>query len=216
MPVSQDEWPTFDFYAGPPKHLHAVGVLASCYNSFERILFDLYLHHLDRKKFPRALTEQFYLAVDEQRRVKMLRDVFLALEQSKKVIALIDNLANYFNWARSVRNTILHAEAYPMMIVSNSDLNVVKRRGRRSAEVGYLSLDLTTLRYLAEKIEAGRLQAAKINVHLRYRDTKPSRRSVALSIHGRESLPQILVPPAVLELSERPHSGPVPPYPLPP
>jgi hypothetical protein len=216
MTDSNDNWPTFTFHPGHPKHLHAVGVIASCHNSFERILFDLYLHHLDRRKFPRTLSESSFLAFNEQDRTVALRKVFAALERRKKVIELIDNLVAYFNWAWTVRNTILHAEPYPPAIIDFRDLNLVKRKNKRSAQVGYLSLDLETLRYLAEKIEEGRLQAAKINVHLKYRDTIPSRRSPMLARHGLEPLPQILVLPPALDLAERPHIGPGPQYQRPP
>src|SRR5215469_7322053 len=86
MPSPNNEWPSFTYHAGQPPHLHALGVISSCYNSFERILFDLYLHHLDHKKFPRSLTEKFFLSLAERDRLGALRDVFTALEKNKRVV----------------------------------------------------------------------------------------------------------------------------------
>lgn len=43
----QKSWP-FDYYVGPPEHLHAFGVLLTPFNSFEDGIFSLYRHHLDR------------------------------------------------------------------------------------------------------------------------------------------------------------------------
>ena len=43
MTESVDDWPKYpNFYPGPAECLHAIGVISSCYNSFERILFDIY------------------------------------------------------------------------------------------------------------------------------------------------------------------------------
>jgi hypothetical protein len=92
MTDSTDNWPQFTFYPGPSKCLHAVGVLSSCYNSFERILFDIYGHHLDRKKFPKKLYELYYLSLAEDHRLDAIKNVFDALERSQKVKDAIANL----------------------------------------------------------------------------------------------------------------------------
>jgi hypothetical protein len=68
----------------------------------------------------------------------------------------------------------------------------VKRKAKRSSELEYHSFALDKLRNYAEKIEEGRVQAAKINLHLRYRATPPKRRSAALLAYGYVSLPRIL------------------------
>jgi len=208
-----DKWPKFDrFNPGPKDHLHAVAVICVCFNSFERILFDLYIHHLDRKKYNRIISEQYYLSQDEQKRIGLLITVFEHYEKRRKVRDAINNLADYFKWCFNVRNSVLHGENYPTLISSSTDLNLVKRLGRRSTTVGYLSLNLPALRYLADRVEDGRLQAAKINIHLRFRDTPASRRSRMLREYGLEPLPKKLSVPEPLVLSERPHIGPRPQY----
>jgi hypothetical protein len=67
-----DDWPNDQtFYPGPPKHLHAVGVLASRYNVFEQLLFNLYIHHHERRRIPSRFSEQFYWSRDEQNRLTL-------------------------------------------------------------------------------------------------------------------------------------------------
>jgi hypothetical protein len=216
MLPSDDDWPDFEwFHPGSAKHLHAVGVISSCYNAFERILYDLYFHHLDKKKLPRKFAEFQFFALNEQDRMAAIRNVFILFERRKRVVHLIDNLVTYFNWAWTARNSILHGEVYPTAIVSSTDLNLIKRRNKRSADVGYLSLTLDELRYIAERIEDGRLQAAKINVHLRYRDRNRAQRNAGLRAYheaGLTALPRRLSPPDALALSERPHTGPLSQY----
>jgi hypothetical protein len=182
-------------------------VLSSCYNSFERILFDLYRHHLDRKKFPRKLCELYYLSLAEEHRLDAIKNVFEALEKSPKIREAIENLLKYFRWCWTVRNSILHAEAYPTILLDPNDLNLVKRKAKRSSELEYHSFTLDKLRDYAEKIEAGRTQAAKINLHLRYRAIPPKRRSVALRIHGYEPLPRTLRIPDPIAGSAYPLPG---------
>jgi hypothetical protein len=192
IPTSDDKWPEFTFSPGPEKCLHAIGVISACYNSFERILFHIYLHHLDRKKFPRRLCELYYLSLAEDHRTEAIKYVFQTLEKNKKIKETIDNLLKYFRWCWSVRNLILHAETYPTLLLDANDLNVVKRKAKRSSELEYHSFTLAKLRNYAEQIEIGRLQAAKINLHLRYQATPVKRRSAALRAHGYEPLPRIL------------------------
>jgi hypothetical protein len=207
-----DKWPNFIYDPGPPEALHAVAVISSCFNSFERMLFDLYIHHLDRKKYERIISESYFLALDESNKLKLLKNVFERFEGRSKVRAAINNLVAYFRWCSGVRNSVLHGEIYPT-IFATKDLNLVKRLAKRSQLVGYLSLDVPTLRYLAERVEDGRSQAAKIKFHLIYRDKRKSRRSSGLILlRGRESLPKKLHVPTALKLSLYPHSGPGPQY----
>lgn len=210
--AAADNWPQYRFNPGSPKALHAVAVISACFNSFERILFDLYIHHPDRKKYHRLISERYFLTLDERKKLDLIKDIFKLFERRPRVIAALNNLVDYFAWCADVRHSVLHGEIYPTIISSTTDLNLVKRITRKSLAVGYLSLDLTTLRYLADRIEDGRLQAAKIKVHLRYRDTKPRSRSPMLRAHGREPLPKKLHVPEPLKLSPRPHYGPKPQY----
>jgi len=210
-PEVDDKWPNYStFNPGPPKHLHAVGVIASCYNSFERILFDLYLHHLNRNKVPKQLSAQFFLSRDQSRRLTLINEVFSAYEKRQKVKDRIVNLTEYFTWASEIRNMLLHAEVYPTLLRDDIAFNIIKRKGRYTLDSGYQSFGLLQLRDYADKIQEGRLQAAKIAVHLRYRDTKPQYRSGALQRHGLEPFPRKLDLPEMPQLWESPHAGPTP------
>jgi hypothetical protein len=207
MSESLDNWPQFTFYPGPPKCVHAIGVISSCYNSFERILFKIYMHHLSRKKFPQKLCELYYLSLAEDHRLQAIKFAFEALEKNDKVRDRVFNLLKYFEWCSTVRNAVLHGEVYPTLLLDKNDLKLVKRKRKRSSEVEYHSFTLAKLRDYAERIEAGREQAARINVHLRYRATPAKRRSVALRAHGYEPLPKILEIPDPLEGSAHPQIG---------
>ncbi len=210
-----DNWPQYNFNPGPAKNLHAVAVISACYNTFERLLFDLYMHHLDRKKYQRVISEKYFLSLDEQKRIQLLIEVFKHFERSERVKTAIKDLTNYFTWCLTVRNSILHAEVYPALFARDTDLNLIKRLSKRSQHHGYLSVDLQALRYLADRVEDGRLQAAKINLYLRYRDTKPSARPMSFTLYGREPLPKKLAIPEPLTLLVQPRIGP-PPRPRPP
>ncbi len=190
MTESVDDWPKYpNFYPGPAECLHAIGVISSCYNSFERILFDIYMHHLRRQGFPERLCEFYYLGLPEDRRPDAVKQVFDTFEKNAKVKDRVENLLKYFRWCWQVRNVVLHGEAYPTLIVDKTDLMLVKRK-RRSAEREYHALPFAKLRDLADKIEAGRTQAAKINLHLRYRSTPRKRLSAELTwiMHNGEEL----------------------------
>jgi hypothetical protein len=204
MADSEDNWPSYDtYFPGSPKHLHAVGVIASCYNAFERLIFELYLHHVDRNKIPHSISVQFYLSRDDGNRLALINSVFQTYEKKERVRQLLENLTNYFRWCADVRNTILHGEVIPSFFADKHFHRISKRRGKKSAEMGYLSINLPSLRDYADKIQDGRLQAAKIMLHLHYRDTPPTKRSFSLRNYGLEPLPQTLDVPNPIRLLER-------------
>ena len=206
-----DDWPNDQtFYPGPPKHLHAVGVLSSRYNAFEQLLFNLYIHHHERRKIPNLFSEQFYWSRDEQNRLTLLKDTFGEFEKGQKVRALIDNLSDYFSFCWDARNKILHGYVYPTLIANQRELQLVMQ-AKKSRKRTYLNLDLTTIRELADCIAIGRLQAANIAIYLSFRDTPPSRRSLWLRMVGRQPLPETLhIPKHLVKLVRRPNN-PVPP-----
>jgi len=52
---SNDNWPMPDYSVGPTKHLHAVGVITTLYNSFESSVSVFFRHHLDLLKCHKKL-----------------------------------------------------------------------------------------------------------------------------------------------------------------
>jgi hypothetical protein len=57
--ADEDLWPKPKYNPGPQKHLHAIGVISTCYNAFEESMFELYRHHPDCLKLPKCLSEEF-------------------------------------------------------------------------------------------------------------------------------------------------------------
>ncbi len=200
---SAEEWPNYStFYPGPNAHLHAIGVLSSCFNSFERIMFDLYLHHFLRKKLPISMLGDLYLGRDHGSRISAIKEIFQIYERRKNVRDRIENLCAYFDWCSKIRNILVHAEVLPALVADLETLHIAKRKAHKKLDLGYQSIDLKTLRTYADLIQEGRLQAAKINVHLRYRDKFYRSRSLTLRAHGPEPLPKRLVlprPPTLLD-----------------
>jgi len=58
-----DTWPLPAYDCGPTKHLHAIGVIANRFNSFERGMFDLYSMYTE-KRFTRELSDFLFLALN--------------------------------------------------------------------------------------------------------------------------------------------------------
>ncbi len=58
MHDSDDEWPMPNYSAGPKKHLHAVGVITTLYNSFESSVSVLFRHIWTYEK-SRSLSQSF-------------------------------------------------------------------------------------------------------------------------------------------------------------
>jgi hypothetical protein len=200
-----DDWPNDStFYPGPPKHLHAVGVLSSRYNAFEQLIFNLYMHHNDKKKVPARISEQFYWSRDEQNRINLLKDTFKDFERRKKVKEIIENLADYFFECWKIRNGIIHGYVYPTLIANQRELQLVTQ-AKKSRKRTYLDLDLPTIRECADCMALGRKQAADIAIFLQHRDTTPSRRSLWLRSVGPRSLPKTIhIPKRLLRLVHPP------------
>ncbi len=211
MADSEDNWPNdTTFFPGPSKHLHAVGVLSSRYNAFEQLIFNLYIHHYERKKLARKISEQFYWSRDEGSRITLLKDTFADLEKGKNVKNLVENLADYFLFCWKIRNGIIHGYVYPTVIANQTELQLVTQ-AKKSRNKTYLNLDLSAIRECADCMATGRLQAAQIAIYLTYRDTVPSRRSLWLRMVGQQSLPKILRIPRHLEKLVHPQNNQAPP-----
>ncbi len=67
--VDTDAWPEPEYNPGPRKHLHAIGVISSCYNSYEESIFELYQHLPTTLGLPFKLTSLYYRSVGERERL---------------------------------------------------------------------------------------------------------------------------------------------------
>jgi hypothetical protein len=205
MADSQDQWPQPGYHSGPPQHLHAFGVISTCYNAFEDGLFSLCNHHLDQLRLPYGVSDFLYHSLNEHQRLEAVSVVFAQCEKDPAVVALVDNLVKYFGWCRDVRNKLAHAEHYPAMFGGKADKwHLSKRVSKRNSKRGYLELDLKTLRDMADKIEHGNQHCARIIIYLRVRDTPSIKLPRGYTDYVGEPLPGVLDIPDALELSPAP------------
>jgi hypothetical protein len=161
---SNDNWPMPDYSVGPTKHLHAVGVITTLYNSFESSVSVFFRHHLDLLKVPQKVTEFMFHELNEQKRLEALGLVFTNCEKDPDTLAVILNLLEYFQWCWDARNKLAHAEHYPKSFGRLTDeLNLTKQISKRNPTRGYITLDLATLRDIANKINRGIRQAARLH-----------------------------------------------------
>jgi hypothetical protein len=205
MADSEDTWPLPDYNPGSRLHLHALGVIAVQFAQFERTLEALYSSGARREKMPEALIDLYYFSLNEEKRIEAIRALFNTYEKNPMAKAYVENLLDYFQWCRNCRNQILHAEPYPAMFGGNPDtLYLTKRVGKQSPKSGYMKFKLPQLRSIADKIRAGVVQSAILNLHLRYRDQSLDAIPARFQAYKREPLPQILHVPRHLKLSPKP------------
>jgi hypothetical protein len=206
MVESQDTWPLPDYNPGQPKHLHAVGVIAVVFAQLERSVESLYHAEALRKKMPDDLTNLYFYTLNEEKRIQAIRQIYNGYNKiHPEIVALIGNLLDYFNWCRDCRNHILHAENYPAAFGGKSEtLYLTKRIGKQNPRPGYIQFTLPTLRSIADRMRAGVVQSATIEIRLRYLGVPLADiRQPYLDI-VREPFPQILPVPRNLKLNPQP------------
>ena len=149
-------WPN-DYYVGPADHLHAFGVLLTAFNSFEDGIFSLYRHHLDLLRVPFPFVEGMYLSLPEDKRIEALQTIFAECEKDPNVIRLVSNLIQYFKWCLDVRNKLAHAESYPISFLGKKPgyWHLTKRISKKNPDRGYLQIELSSLRAMADKVAYG-------------------------------------------------------------
>jgi hypothetical protein len=202
-----NEWPT-EYYVGPAEHIHAFGVLSTAFNSFEDRLFPLYEHHFRVLSVPYELSEFTFLNLIDHQRLNAINKTFALLEKDSKVVAVIDNLIEYFKWCSDVRDKLAHAEAYPMAFFGKqtNHWHLTKRMSRRDPRQGYIQLSLSSLREMADKVAYGPKHCSRLQIYLRVRDFPRSELPPAYLEYADEPLPEILPIPDSLKLSPRPDS----------
>jgi hypothetical protein len=175
------------------------------YNDFERTLYSLYRLHLDRKKIPLKLSELYYFTLNEQQRLAAIRAVFDEYERSEKVRDVLESSLKFFDWCANVRNSILHAQHYPLLFGSSDDaLHLTKRKNKRSSAPGYLRFTLAQLRAIGDAFHYGNQHCARLYVHLRQRGSPENKWNTLLRTHGREPLPETLATPKFITIADHP------------
>jgi hypothetical protein len=164
MSSSEDTWPAPDYQNGPPKHVHAIGVIALTYSTLQSAMDRLFLDRANSK-----WAEKYYYLLSEEKRSDAIRDIFK--DEDPGVVAAIGNLVECFNWSRACRNILLHAESYPSDGVPfpGDALALTKRPKKGSAEPGFTALTLQELRDVADRMRDGIVQCMKIILFLHHR-----------------------------------------------
>jgi hypothetical protein len=199
--AEEDTWPLPDYNPGPRDHVHALGVIALQFASFERSVDFLYLHRTGREKLPDELVHLYYFSLSEDKRIDAIKAIFNAFETDTSIKSAVFNLLEYFEWCRNCRNQLLHAELHPTTFSRlTGALHLTKRVSKQSAKSGYLRLSLSEMRIIADRMRQGVKQAAEIHIFLRYRgrpkETLPTEYQAFV-----EELPGKLVVPRKLELA---------------
>jgi hypothetical protein len=213
MSDNPDTWPLPTYNPGSTKHLHALGVIAVCYAAFQAGMDTLYKFHLEKQKVPERLINLHYFSLNEEKRISALKAVFEEWEKEPALLEVVHNLAEYFYWCKNCRDQLLHAEQYPPLFGGTPDhLYLSKRIGKENPSQGYMAFSLRTIRGIADKIQAGRLQCAKVRIYIRFRDRQVSKTTFANRFDLHEPLPEILRVPKLLKLSPTPPTPPLPSY----
>jgi hypothetical protein len=205
MAESEDMWPMPKYNPGQPKHLHALGVIALQFAQLERSVDSLYHAEARRKKMPDDLIDLYFYSLNEEKRIEAIRLIYAGYTAHPHVIALVNNLLDYFNWCRDCRNKILHAERYPAAFGGDTQmLYLTKRIGKQKPESGYMKFSLDTLRLIADRMRAGIVQSATMDIRLRYLDVSSSKVRQPYRDIVQEPFPGKLRVPNSLELDRQP------------
>jgi hypothetical protein len=187
MGETEDNWPLPKFSAGGAKPLHAVGVISLTFVQFERGVDSLFLHHPAHGTVSKDLVHQYFYSLGEQQRLAVSRRFYRDHERDPLVVKATENVLDFFDWAHDARNKILHSELYPASFGGRPDtFYLTKRAGKRALGSLYLAFKLPELRGVAEKMRAGVVAAAEINIHVRYRDLDPLQIEASMRAYAAE------------------------------
>jgi hypothetical protein len=138
--------------------------------------------------------------LSEDNRSCAIKDIFK--DDNPGVVDAIGNIVKYFDWSRTCRNTLLHAESYPPGLVPFPDgaFGLTKRLKKGSREYGYMALTLQDLRSVADRMREGIVQCAKIDLFVRYRD-RPEALPEKYREHARSLPPKLPIPKPIVLVS---------------
>jgi hypothetical protein len=151
----------------------------------------------------------------EKKRLDLIKIVFSTHEKEEAVRKCVSDLIKYFIACGKLRNNLMHAKYSPPFFGGKEGkLHLDKRKKQSSSELHYMELDIGTLREAADSIRIGFDCCRELQWYLLCRDIpKPTARRWQIEIAVLPaSLPQIPNPPNTFELSDKPHTPPLPPY----
>jgi hypothetical protein len=93
-PTIEDTWPAPAYDNGPPKHVHAIGVIALTYATLQSAMDCLFLNRTQSE-----WAEKYYYGLSEDKRSDAIREIFK--DDDPSVVAAIGNIVKYFDWCRA-------------------------------------------------------------------------------------------------------------------
>jgi hypothetical protein len=150
-------------------------------------IFSLYRHHLDLLKVPFSFVETGYFSLPDDKRIEALQTIFAQREKDPKVVSLVP----IFQVCLDVRNKLAHAEFYPISFLGKKPgyWHLTKRISKKNPDRGYMQIELSALRDMADKVAYGTKHCASLVIYLRVRDIPRSQRPRAYQEYEDEPLP---------------------------
>jgi len=106
---------------------------------------------------PFSFVESVYFSLPDDKRLEALQRIFAECEKDPNVISLVSNLIQYFKWCLDVRNKLAHAESYPISFFGKKPgyWHLTKRISKKNPDRGYMQIELSSLRDMADKVAYG-------------------------------------------------------------
>jgi hypothetical protein len=144
---------------------------------------------------------------NEERRITAIREIFQTYEKDDAVKAAVNNVLEFFQWCRNVRNQLLHSTNYAPGLGSDPEmLYLMKRESKQSLQFGYIKLSVSELRSIDEQFYAGIRQSIKILFYLRFCGVPASSVEPHYRPFVNQPLPEVLKIPPNFKLESDPNN----------
>jgi hypothetical protein len=195
-------WPSYSTL--PHDHVHAIGVIALNYNSYEESLFALFNVHLEGRGLPEKLNEYLYSGLNRPDQMGSLEKIFAEFEKEEAVKTCVAHVMKHFQWSFEARNIVMHA----MMDFIQNRLDSITLRKRSSKDFSkhnLIQLSLPQLRTIADEMRKGHEFLKSVYVYIAMRDKRLSGFTRGLIGLGEPpTLPQIFPVPKPIEVQDHP------------
>lgn len=144
----EDKWPMPEYITGPPKHVHALGVISLNFNLFEALWATLLNHYAG----PATASFLFSGKISDEERVATIRHYAKTYEREPKFVARIEEVANAYSICAENRHILMHSHQF---FSRNHMDRLSLRKLTKSGNVLKFHFDLATIRRVADEINAG-------------------------------------------------------------
>lgn len=207
---SEPRWPAYR--SGPPEHMRALGIVMVNYNLFERSLFGVLSHHLQTAGLSYKEAQYIYWTLDNDRRTRLVRFLFVEREQDQNVRDHVDYLVKYFNQCSESRNVLAHG--FPENCLDNlglagwrfssqqDTLDLLKSPKDDWSKVNNYRIPLQMLKTIADDMHRGHEYSFNLWLYLAGRDGSTGPLGGLLS----SALPDKPPPPSSLPIHPPPEA----------